>query len=58
VEYVADAQTEGKHKALLLLTHIPSEQAGMDECAYWLKKFVTEVPVQFVPAKQPFWLAK
>jgi putative NIF3 family GTP cyclohydrolase 1 type 2 len=58
VEYVADAVTEHKRKALLLLTHIPSEQAGMEECARWLKTFVTEVPVDFVPARQPFWLPK
>jgi putative NIF3 family GTP cyclohydrolase 1 type 2 len=58
VEYVADAVTEHKHKALLLLTHIPSEQAGMDECTRWLKTFVSEVPVEFVPARQPFWLPK
>jgi putative NIF3 family GTP cyclohydrolase 1 type 2 len=58
VEYMADAVTEHKHKALLLLTHIPSEQAGMEDCAAWLKTFITEVPVAFVPAKQPFWLPK
>jgi putative NIF3 family GTP cyclohydrolase 1 type 2 len=58
VEYAADAATEHKHKALLLLTHIPSEQAGMEECTRWLKTFVSEVPVEFVPARQPFWLPK
>lgn len=58
VEYVADAATEHKHKALLLLTHIPSEQAGMEECAKWLRTFVTEVPIEFVPTRQPFWLPK
>lgn len=56
VEYTDDAVTEGKHKALVLMTHIPSEQAGMDECATWIKTFVTGVPVSFVAAKQPFWL--
>jgi len=55
VEYVADAVNEGKHKALIILGHIPSEQAGMEECARWLKDFVTEVPVNFVPALEPFW---
>ena len=55
VEYVADAVTEGKHKALIILSHIPSEQAGMEECTRWLKTFVNEVPVEFVPAKDPFW---
>ncbi|MBS1840901.1 MAG: Nif3-like dinuclear metal center hexameric protein [Acidobacteria bacterium] len=54
VEYVADAIAQGRHKALIVLSHIPSEQPGMDECATWLKTFVTEVPVEFVPAKDPF----
>jgi len=56
VEYVADAASEGKHKALLILGHIPSEQAGMEECTTWLRSFISEVPIQFVPAKEPFWL--
>jgi putative NIF3 family GTP cyclohydrolase 1 type 2 len=56
VEYVADAVSEGKHKALIILGHIPSEQAGMEECARWLKGFVTEVPVNFVPSAEPFWV--
>jgi putative NIF3 family GTP cyclohydrolase 1 type 2 len=56
VEYVADAVTEHKAKALVMMTHIPSEQAGMEECATWLKGFVSEVPVGFVAAKQPFWM--
>ena len=55
VEYVADAVTQSKHKALIILSHIPSEQAGMEECTRWLKTFVSEVPVEFVPAKDPFW---
>jgi putative NIF3 family GTP cyclohydrolase 1 type 2 len=55
VEYVADAVTEGKNKALIILGHIPSEQAGMEECARWLRGFVGEVPVTFVPAAEPFW---
>ena len=58
VEYVADAVTEGKPKALIILGHIPSEQAGMEECARWLKTFVSEVPVEFVPAREPFWAPK
>jgi hypothetical protein len=58
VEYVADAVTEGRKKALIVIGHIPSEQAGMEECARWLKGFVNEVPVEFVAAKQPFWLAR
>jgi putative NIF3 family GTP cyclohydrolase 1 type 2 len=49
VEYVTDAHTEGRAKVLILLGHIGSEQAGMEECARWLRAFVTNVPIEFVP---------
>jgi putative NIF3 family GTP cyclohydrolase 1 type 2 len=55
VEYTADTITAGKKKALIVLGHIPSEQAGMKHCARWLKGFVSEVPVEFVAAEEPFW---
>jgi putative NIF3 family GTP cyclohydrolase 1 type 2 len=55
VEYVADAVTEGKQKALIILSHIPSEQGGMDECVRWMKPFVPEVKIEFVPTRDPFW---
>jgi putative NIF3 family GTP cyclohydrolase 1 type 2 len=58
IEYGDDAVAAGKRKALIVLGHIPSEQAGMEECARWLKNFVTEVPVEFIPAKEPFWTPK
>jgi putative NIF3 family GTP cyclohydrolase 1 type 2 len=58
IEYVSDAVSQGKKKALILLGHIPSEQPGMEYCAEWLKTFVSEVPVEFVPTKEPFLLAK
>ncbi|HOL71724.1 MAG TPA: Nif3-like dinuclear metal center hexameric protein [Bryobacteraceae bacterium] len=55
IEYVTDAVAQGKRKALILLGHIPSEQAGMEECAAWLKTFIHEAPVEFVPTVEPFW---
>lgn len=55
VEYAADAVTQGKKKALIVIGHVPSEQPGMDECTFWLKSFVKNVPIEFIPAKQPFW---
>jgi len=58
VEYVADAVTQGRQKALIVIGHIPSEQMGMLECTKWLKGFVKDVPVEFVPAKQAFWVVK
>jgi putative NIF3 family GTP cyclohydrolase 1 type 2 len=58
VEYAADAFTQKRDKALIVIGHIPSEQPGMEECTRWLKGFVKEVPVEFVPAKQPFWAVR
>jgi putative NIF3 family GTP cyclohydrolase 1 type 2 len=58
IEYVADAAAQGKHKALFLVGHIPSEQPGMENCAGWLKTFIKDVPVGFVPAIEPFWTVK
>ena len=49
VEYAADALTEGRRKALIVIGHVPSEQAGMEECARWLKTFISGVPIEFVP---------
>lgn len=55
VEYTADAVTQGKNKALIVIGHIPSEQMGMMECTKWLQGFVKTVPIKFVAAKEPFW---
>lgn len=55
VEYVRDAQAQGRKKALILIGHANSEEAGMAYCAEWLKGFISEVPIQFVPAGDPFW---
>jgi len=55
VEYAQDAIAAGMKKALIVLGHAISEENGMSECARWLKTFVTEVPVEFVPAGEPFW---
>lgn len=55
VEYAADAVTQGRNKALIVIGHVPSEQAGMEECTRWLKGFMKQVHVEFVAAKEPFW---
>ena len=55
VEYVADAVSAGRKKALIILGHVRSEQDGMEEFARWLGTFVKEAPVTFVPTADPFW---
>jgi putative NIF3 family GTP cyclohydrolase 1 type 2 len=55
VEYVKDAVACGENKALIILGHVTSEDPGMAECARWLRAFITEVPVEWIPAGEPFW---
>jgi putative NIF3 family GTP cyclohydrolase 1 type 2 len=55
IEYAGDAASQGKHKALILLGHIPSEQAGMEECVRWLHTFLPQTKIDFVAAREPFW---
>jgi putative NIF3 family GTP cyclohydrolase 1 type 2 len=54
VEYAQDAAAEGRHKALILLGHAISEEAGMEYCAQWLKGVFPEMPIEFIKAGEPF----
>jgi putative NIF3 family GTP cyclohydrolase 1 type 2 len=55
VLYVVDAIGQGRPRGLILMGHDVSEELGMQECATWLRAFVSEVPVEYVPAGEPFW---
>jgi putative NIF3 family GTP cyclohydrolase 1 type 2 len=55
VLYVVDAAGQGRPRGLILMGHDVSEELGMQECATWLKTFVSEVPIEFIPAGEPFW---
>ena len=55
VAYVADAASLGMAKGLIMLGHVVSEEAGMEDLAKWLQTFVKGIPIQFVPAGEPFW---
>jgi putative NIF3 family GTP cyclohydrolase 1 type 2 len=55
VEYAQDQIASGLKKGLIVLGHVVSEQAGMKYCAEWLKTFITDVPIEFIPADEPFW---
>jgi hypothetical protein len=41
-----------------MLGHVPSEEIGMKECARWLKTFIPEVPIEYLPGGEPFWSPK
>lgn len=55
VEYVMDAVSLGMAKGVIMLGHVISEQAGMEDFGNWLRTFVSGVPIQFVPAEEPYW---
>jgi putative NIF3 family GTP cyclohydrolase 1 type 2 len=55
VEYVQDQIAAGQPKALIVINHVVSEQAGMAYCAEWLRPIVPEAPVTFIAADEPFW---
>jgi putative NIF3 family GTP cyclohydrolase 1 type 2 len=55
IPYAQDMVAMGQKKALVLLGHVNSENGGMRYCAEWLRGFIREVPVGFVPAPEPFW---
>ena len=53
-EYAMDAQALGHPRGVILLGHMMSEDWGMREVADWLRAFVTEVPVDWIAAGEPF----
>lgn len=55
VEYVLDAVSLGMPKGIIMLGHVISEQAGMEDFANWLRTFLLDIPIRFVPAEEPFW---
>jgi putative NIF3 family GTP cyclohydrolase 1 type 2 len=55
VEYVMDAASLGIAKGVIMLGHVMSEQPGMEDYANWMKTFIHDIPIQFVPAEEPYW---
>jgi putative NIF3 family GTP cyclohydrolase 1 type 2 len=56
--YITDGALLGRSKGQIILGHAISEEPGMEDCANWLRTFITEVPVQFIRAGEPFWVPK
>jgi len=55
IEYVRDAASLGMAKCVIMLGHVISEQPGMEDYANWMRTFIHDVPIQFVPAEEPYW---
>jgi putative NIF3 family GTP cyclohydrolase 1 type 2 len=54
-EYARDTVLSGARKGAIFISHASGEDLGMEEFARWLKTFVSEVPVRFVPTTDEFW---
>jgi putative NIF3 family GTP cyclohydrolase 1 type 2 len=52
--YIRDAAALGMNKAMLVLGHERSEEAGMKYMAEWLEPMLDGISVQFIDAKEPF----
>ena len=58
IPYVADLKAQRMHKALIVLGHVPSEEAGMDEFVRWLTPLFPEAKVSMIHASDPFRLPR
>lgn len=54
VAWALDAAAEGRAKALILIGHEASEEAGMEYCAEWLRPILPSVKITWVPAGEPW----
>jgi len=54
-EYVRDAVSQNRKKAIIFLGHVTSEEPGMEYCAEWLKGFIKDLPVNFVASGPSYW---
>lgn len=54
-EYVRDAVSQNRKKAIIFLGHVTSEEPGMEYCAQWLKGFIMDLPVTFVASGPSYW---
>jgi putative NIF3 family GTP cyclohydrolase 1 type 2 len=53
-EYSIDAAAIGQPRGTILLGHMLSEDFGMQEVADWLRTFLTDVPIDWIAAGEPF----
>ena len=53
-QYVLDASLMGLKKAAIFTGHIPSEEAGMEYCAKWMKTFVKDIPVVYIQTSKTY----
>ena len=53
--YAQDVAFAGIRKGFISVGRVVNEAPGMQVCADWLKTIVSEVPVRFISAGDPYW---
>jgi putative NIF3 family GTP cyclohydrolase 1 type 2 len=53
--YFQDLVSAGLAKGIIFIGDEASEEPGSGEVATWLSSFIHEVPVEWIPAGEPFW---
>jgi putative NIF3 family GTP cyclohydrolase 1 type 2 len=56
MQYVADLVASGQRKGLILLGQGGSREPGCGAMAAWLRSFVSEAPVEWIPTGDPTWM--
>lgn len=54
--YSFDVADSGQKKGMIVLGQEVSEDPGCGEMATWLKSFVHEVPIEWIPTGEPCWM--
>jgi hypothetical protein len=54
--YNFDLHAAGIKKGMIVLGQEVSEEPGSGEMAAWLRTFVNEVPVEWIPSGEPSWM--
>ncbi len=52
--FALDAAAIGQPRAMIVLGHMLSEDFGMQEVGDWLRTFLSDVPIGWMPAGEPF----
>lgn len=52
--FAADMTTLGKKRGIVFLGHMGTEDSPMSLVAEWLRGFVRDIPIAFLPAGEPF----
>ena len=54
--YSFDLDAAGQKKGMIVLGQQVSEEPGCGEMSLWLKSFISEVPIEWIPTGEPSWM--